>query len=130
MGDVHGCVDVGIGGGSMKAAIAYFEDAVRETDEIMDDCSPALQAELSEQRAHFVKALETMRASEWVSVSKGPPEVDKYGDVNVLVHLDDGFISSATYDKNNGWELWADAGEVTHWMYHPAPPAMQPRKEV
>jgi hypothetical protein len=58
----------------------------------------------------------------WIPVSERLPEVDKYGDVNVLVHFDDGFINSATYDKNNGWELWADAGEVTHWMYHPEPP--------
>ena len=58
----------------------------------------------------------------WINVKSKLPKVDKYGDVSVLVHMDDGFISSATYDKNTGWELWADAGEVTHWMYHPEPP--------
>lgn len=32
------------------AAIAYFEEAVRESDEIISACSPALRAELEEQR--------------------------------------------------------------------------------
>lgn len=51
------------------------------------------------------------------------PTVDeRYGDIEVLVHMDDGFIATATYDKQNGWELWADAGEVTHWQPLPTPP--------
>lgn len=69
-----------------------------------------------------VALIESMQAHLWVSVNERLPEVDKYGDVNVLVCMDDGFIASATFDKNNGWELWADAGEVTHWMPLPDPP--------
>ena len=61
------------------------------------------------------------RPNQWIPVSERLPKVDKYGDIGVLVHMDDGFISTATYDKNNGWELWADAGEVTHWMPLPLP---------
>ena len=38
------------------------------------------------------------------------------------IKMDDGFIASATYDRNNGWELWAESGEVTHWMPLPEPP--------
>jgi hypothetical protein len=45
----------------VQAAIAYFEDAVRESDEIIADCSEALQAELTEQKQHFVVALDVMR---------------------------------------------------------------------
>ena len=44
----------------IKNAIDYFEDAVKETNEIIADCSPALQAELTEQKQHFVVALEVM----------------------------------------------------------------------
>lgn len=44
-----------------QEAIAYFEDAVRESDEIIAECSPALQSELTEQKQHFVVALETLR---------------------------------------------------------------------
>ncbi len=44
-------------------AIAYFDDAVRESDEIISEhnCSPALQAELAEQKGYFVTALASMR---------------------------------------------------------------------
>lgn len=45
----------------LQAAIAYFEDAVRETDEILTDCSGDLQEQLLEQKRHFILALEVMR---------------------------------------------------------------------
>jgi len=48
----------------IQAAISYFEDAVRESDEIINDCTEALQAELTEQKKHFVVALEVMRRTE------------------------------------------------------------------
>lgn len=44
-----------------EQAITYFEDAVCESDEIIADCSPALQVELTEQKAHFVVALAALR---------------------------------------------------------------------
>ena len=56
----------------------------------------------------------------WTPVTERLPEVDKYGDVNVLVCMDDGFIATATYADD--WELWDDSGEVTHWMPLPEPP--------
>lgn len=37
--------------------------------------------------------------------------------------MDDEFIATATYDKDNGWELWAESGEITHWM--PLPEALR-----
>lgn len=46
---------------NLEKAIAYFEDAVHESDEIMADCSPDLQAELAEQKVHFVTALDALR---------------------------------------------------------------------
>lgn len=54
---------------------------------------------------------------EWVSVKDRQPCVEEG---RYLICLDDGFITTAIWD--NGWELWADAGEVTHWMPLPEPP--------
>lgn len=42
-------------------AIRYFEDAIKETDEIIADCSPLLQGELTEQKGHFINALSALR---------------------------------------------------------------------
>jgi hypothetical protein len=50
-------------------AIAYFEDAIRESDEIIKECSLALQAELNEQKEHFVVGVEALR--EQAERSKG-----------------------------------------------------------
>ena len=45
----------------IKRAIAYFEDAIRESDEIIADCSPALQVELTEQKEYFIVGVEALR---------------------------------------------------------------------
>ena len=54
---------------------------------------------------------------EWVSVKDRQPCVQE---CRYLICLNDGFIATAIWD--NGWNLWADAGEVTHWMPLPEPP--------
>ena len=45
----------------IEKAKEYFEDAVRETDEIIEDCSKALQEELLNQKTHFVTALKVLQ---------------------------------------------------------------------
>ena len=45
----------------LEQAIAYFEDAIRESDEIIAECSEALQKELTEQKGYFEVALEVMK---------------------------------------------------------------------
>ena len=45
----------------LEQAIAYFEDAIRESDEIIAECSEALQKELTEQKGYFVVAVEVMK---------------------------------------------------------------------
>jgi hypothetical protein len=40
-----------------EQVIAYFEDAIKESDEIIADCSLNLRAELIEQKGHFITAL-------------------------------------------------------------------------
>ena len=54
---------------------------------------------------------------EWVSVKDRQPCVEE---CRYLICLNDGFIATAIWD--NGWNLWADAGEVTHWMELPEGP--------
>ncbi len=46
----------------IKRAIAYFEDSIRASDEIIADCSPALQAELDEQKECFIVGVEALRS--------------------------------------------------------------------
>jgi len=45
----------------LEQAIAYFEDAIRKSDEIIAECSEALQKELIEQKKHLEVALEAMK---------------------------------------------------------------------
>lgn len=77
-----------------EQAIAYFEDAVRESDEIIADCSPALQVELTEQKSHFVVALEVMWANRWIPVAD---KIDKYEEGNTEEQFSKGKI--VDYDK-------------------------------
>ncbi|HBR33887.1 MAG TPA: hypothetical protein DD734_04580 [Firmicutes bacterium] len=48
----------------LKQAISYFEDAIKESNEIIAECSEDLQRELTEQKKHFEVALKAMRAAE------------------------------------------------------------------
>lgn len=42
-------------------AITYFEEAIEESDEIIDECSDDLKAELTRQMVHFEVALVGLR---------------------------------------------------------------------
>lgn len=59
----------------IAAAITYFEDAVRESDEIINDpevtCSEDLMHDLLEQKGHFEVALAVLRL-----VEKGSKDAD------------------------------------------------------
>ena len=48
----------------LNRSIAYFEDAIRESDEIIAECSPALQKELTEQKNYFIVALAAMHRAD------------------------------------------------------------------
>lgn len=67
-------------------------------------------------------AADELRKRQWISVKDRLPERDG----EYLIHLDDGFIATASYMANEDgeldWELWADSGEVTHWQPLPEPP--------
>lgn len=45
---------------NIDEAIQYFEDAICESEEIIGDCSPCLQAELTKQKGHFEVALSAL----------------------------------------------------------------------
>jgi hypothetical protein len=42
---------------ALEQASAWFEGVVRETEELLDKCTPALRAELIEQKCHFITAI-------------------------------------------------------------------------
>lgn len=62
-------------------------------------------------------AADELRKRQWISVKDRLPEDEN----DYLVYFDDGFIA-ITFYKKNGWELWADGDEPTHWMKLPEPP--------
>lgn len=64
-----------------------------------------------------------LKESQWVSVEDRLPEVDKrYGEIDVLVCMDDEFIATATFVEGEGFELWDESGEVIAWQHLPEPP--------
>lgn len=46
---------------AIKAAIDWFEDTIKESDEIYPSCSRALQVELDIQKGHFETVLSILR---------------------------------------------------------------------
>lgn len=60
---------------------------------------------------------------EWISISDKLPTCDEYGEVNVLVCMDDDFMAVTTFTEDEGFILWAESGEVTHWQPLPQPPS-------
>jgi len=45
----------------MKKAIEYFENAIRETDEVIEECSQRMKDELFDQKEHFTVGLAALR---------------------------------------------------------------------
>lgn len=54
---------------------------------------------------------------QWISVKDRLPEHEN----EYLVCLNDGFIATTAWIDGE-WELWVDAGDVTHWQELPKPP--------
>jgi len=94
-------------------AIKYFEEAIQESDEIIAECTPALQAELANQKEHFVVALSALREkdTQWIPASERIPED---GDVVLMWHKD-GFLMMAI-------SIFDEMEDVTHWRPLPAGP--------
>lgn len=73
------------------------------------------------EKKEYIECGEKMR---WIPVSERMPDED--GDY--LCAFDDGFLCTASF-LDGDWGLWADAGEVTHWMPMPEPPETEGKDE-
>lgn len=102
--------------GEYQAAIVYFEDAIRESDEIIEDCSPNLKAELIEQKEHFVEALDAMRAQ--AEDEKPPVAQCEY---KLHYPREEGY--SDGHDRwflcSNCNETWISIKEALEWSHCP-----------
>ena len=56
----------------LKPAIEYFKDAIKESDEIIEECSDDLKTELTKQKRHFIVAVAAMEKREPKKVIKIP----------------------------------------------------------
>lgn len=59
----------------------------------------------------------------WIPVEERLPKTED-GYAHVMVSMDDGFVCTTDYTDNDGFELWADSGEVLAWM--PLPESYRP----
>lgn len=57
----------------------------------------------------------------WIPVSKQLPELDEGGYAYVMVCMDDEFVATTDYIRDEGFSLWAESGEVIAWMPLPEP---------
>ena len=107
-GDAHDLIDaVDKAHASMADALAYIQQLERSYD---------VHRQIIEELNLYIAAW-GVHQHEWVSVKDRQPCVEE---CRYLICLNDGFIATAIWD--NGWNLWADAGEVTHWMPLPEAP--------
>ena len=112
-----------------EEAIKWMEEAILDTKEFFDQCSPALQKELIEQKEVFELAVSAIRAtpahitqSGWISVKDRLPErfepVLVCREKNGAPHVEQGFK-----DVGDWWKVYGTRTKyVTHWMPLPAPP--------
>lgn len=56
----------------------------------------------------------------WTPVEERLPKTED-GYAHVMVSMDDGFVCTTDYTDKDGFELWADSGEVLAWMPLPEP---------
>lgn len=57
----------------------------------------------------------------WTPVDERLPKLDEDGYAYVLVCMDDEFVATTDYTRDEGFGLWADSGEVIAWMPLPEP---------
>lgn len=57
----------------------------------------------------------------WIPVEERLPQTGKDRYTYVIVCMDDEFIATTDYIKDEGFSLWEDSGEVIAWMPLPEP---------
>lgn len=119
---------------ALQAAIAYFEDAVRESDEIISECSPNLQKELTEQKAHFEVALAVMRCAEPANEPLTLAELREIGDTPVwlvgvglhdiwiqIEHVDSLTVGFKAFGDGESWAFRTSQYGKTVFSYRSKP---------
>lgn len=102
----------------LEKAIAYFEDAIMESEEIIAECSPSLRDELEEQKTHFEVALKAMREQEpWRPVLLDPPKVGERVLVTSGKFVGEGYMmADGSWYRHSGISWSRGLGlQVTHW---------------
>lgn len=113
-----------------EKAIKWMEEAVQETTECFEQCSPSLQKELVMQKEAFELAITALRSMPettkpgWISVKERLPEA-YYGESDNVLVVDEIGIRKILYFDGGCWCY--PTGEtydrkVTHWMPLPEPP--------
>ena len=64
---------------------------------------------------------ELRKQQRWIPVEEQLPKLDEDGYAYVMVCMDDEFIATTDYTRDEGFGLWADSGEVVAWMPLPEP---------
>jgi len=64
---------------------------------------------------------ELRKQQRWIPVDEQLPKLDDDGYVYVMVCMDDDFVATTDYARDEGFSLWAEAGEVIAWMPLPEP---------
>ena len=103
----------------IEEAIEWMEEAIQETTECFEDCSPALQKELVEQKEVFELALTALRSM---------PEAGKPLSLEQLKQMDGKPVWIVEYPDWGHWELSEDAEDYLcdrdtdlYGLIHPDP---------
>lgn len=78
---------------------------------VVRECKKSFQRMIEEQ-----STCGTAKPRQWIPVTKRLPE----NGTRALVTFEDGFVAATDY-YGNGWDLWADSGDVIAWMPLPEP---------
>lgn len=112
----------------IEEAIEWMEEAVQETTECFEQCSPSLQKELVMQKEAFELAIIALRSMPettkpgWISVKKRLPE--RFEPVLVCREKNGSpYVEQGHKDVGEWWKVYGTrTKQVTHWMPLPEPP--------
>lgn len=112
----------------IEEAIKWMEEAVQETTECFEQCSPTLQEELIKQKEVFELALTALRSMPettkpgWISVKERLPE--RFEPVLVCREKNGSpYVEQGHKDVGEWWKVYGTRTKhITHWMPLPEPP--------
>lgn len=112
----------------IEEAIEWMEEAVQETTECFEQCSPSLQKELVMQKEAFELAITALRSMPettkpgWISVKERLPE--RFEPVLVCREKNGSpYVEQGHKDVGEWWKVYGTRTKhITHWMPLPEPP--------